>query len=137
VPFAYGLCRQASAVVKSFCIIPAECFTGVGGQGAGLTEGPGHPRLVEGVSLTSDKFAGVGNFPTGCGTNLARLDSADGRGMSVESHELHLIGLAIGINMNHRPDIPRLKTVHRHGLGQNYPVMFFDHGCNYITTGRR
>ena len=85
-------------------------------------------EMLKEADLTNDKFAGVGNFPAGCGANLARLDRADGGGMPVERHELHLVGLAIGINMHHRPDITRFKTVHRQSLGEDHSVMFFDHG---------
>jgi hypothetical protein len=77
-----------------------------------------------------DKFPGVGNLPTRSWADLARLDSADGSGMTVEGYKLDFVGFAIGINMNNGTDIARLEAVRRQGLGEDHSVVFFDHGRN-------
>ena len=63
----------------------------------------------------------------GDGSNCGCLDRRHSSRLAVERHELDLESLAVGVNVNDRPDIASLQPLVGHSRGQNDAIVFADH----------
>lgn len=57
--------------------------------------------------------------------------------LTVECHELDLEGLAVGIDMNNRPDIADLQAFVGHRGCQHHPIVFSNHAEGLLLAGIR
>jgi hypothetical protein len=84
-------------------------------------------KTAQAIDLPSGQFARV--------CDLSSCDRTDGRSfhcryrssVPVECRELHLEGLAVGVDVNNSPDVADLQALVGHRRSQNDPIMFSDH----------
>lgn len=65
----------------------------------------------------------VGNFSMFDSAYLAAIQRGNRYRLAVERNELHLVGLALAVHMNNRPDIARGQLFARKIGHQHYAVM--------------
>jgi len=61
---------------------------------------------------------------------LAGFYRANGRGVTVESDEFNFVSLAVGVEMDHGPNVARLQTMNRQRLSKDDFVVLLITGRN-------
>ena len=63
------------------------------------------------------------NVPSGDRPNRRYLDGHDRRGLAIERHELHLVGLAVGLRVNDGPNVATPQVLGRHRSRQHDSIV--------------
>lgn len=77
--------------------------------------------------LTSCQIARVCYLTAGDWSNLGGLDRRHGGRVAGEGHELELQSLAVFVDVNNRPHVPRLQSVLWNRGGQDDSIVLFHH----------
>jgi hypothetical protein len=77
--------------------------------------------------LRSSQLTRMCNLAACDGSNRRRLHGGHSGRLTVERHELDLEGLAVGVNVNHRPDVANFQARVGHRCGQYHPIVFLNH----------